>query len=195
MNTPRINRRTLIRTGIGLSAAALLGKSASSAADILASTECEANAPTTPRQTAGPFFTPNTPLRNDFRADDPDGEQFKLVGFVRSRDCSTIENALIELWHADSSGVYDNRGYRMRGHQYTDSEGRFVFNTTRPGLYPGRTPHFHITIAADGIRTLTTQLYFPDIPQNIRDGIFDQRLLMDIADAPNERIGRYDFTL
>ena len=42
-------------------------------------------------------------------------------------DCQPVANAVIELWHADAQGRYDNQGYRMRGHQLTDAMGRFSF--------------------------------------------------------------------
>ncbi len=33
--------------------------------------------------------------------------------------------ALVELWHSDENVNYDNGGYRLRGHQFTDAEGRW----------------------------------------------------------------------
>ena len=56
--------------------------------------------------------------------------------------------ALVELGHADENGNYDNGGYRLRGHQLTDAEGRWWFDTIVPGLYLGRTRHLDLKGAA-----------------------------------------------
>ncbi len=42
---------------------------------------------------------------------------------------------------------------------------------------------------------LTTQLYFPDDPQNARDGIFDPRLLLAVSRVTDGRFGRFDFVV
>ena len=157
--------------------------------------ECTASIQKTRTQSAGPFFTPDTPHRNDFRDEDKYGTPFQLFGFVKSRDCQPVPNALIELWHADSQGRYDNRGYKMRGHQFTDDKGRFIFLTTVPGRYPGRTLHYHVKVQASGQQLLTTQLYFPDEPANKKDWIFHQSLLMAIGSFNDVAAGRFDFVV
>ena len=53
------------------------------------------------------------------------GQQIELVGFVLSRDCKPIAGALIDFWQADDNGRYDNSGFRLRGHQFTDADGRY----------------------------------------------------------------------
>ena len=174
---------------------ALLGNGNPAIADKPAQLDCTPGSTLTPRQTAGPFFTPNTPLKQDFRSDDPGGKPFHLSGRVQTPDCLPIMSAMIELWHADSRGEYDNKGYRMRGHQFSDETGCFEFLTHRPGLYPGRTGHFHITIKTSQGQSLTTQLYFPDEALNARDGIFDSRLLMDVADIEGVTTGYFDFVI
>ena len=42
---------------------------------------------------------------------------------------------------------------------------------------------------------LTTQLYFPDEPQNQRDGIFDRNLVMWVRDAEGGKLARFVFVL
>src|SRR4030095_15689275 len=123
------------------------------------------------------------------------GERIALAGFVLDRRCRPVDRALLDLWHCDATGEYDNRGYRLRGHQFSDSLGRFVFETIVPGLYPGRTRHFHVKVQAPGQDILTTQLYFPGEPQNERDRIFDKALLLDLKQDAATKIGRYDFVL
>ena len=88
---------------------------------------------------------------------------------------------------ADGRGAYDTQGFRLRGHLLTDAEGRFAFDTVRPGRYPGRTPHFHLRVTPARGATLTTQLYFPGESGNARDSIFRPELLLAMPDAANGR--------
>lgn len=124
---------------------------------------------TTLSQTAGPFYTPNSPLRGDFREADLAGRSMRLSGRVLNQFCEPISNAVLDFWHADSDGTYDNQGFRLRGHLFTDGAGEFVLKTIVPGLYPGRTRHIHVITQGKTTRALTTQLYFPDQPDNQRD--------------------------
>ncbi|MBE0593706.1 MAG: intradiol ring-cleavage dioxygenase [Burkholderiaceae bacterium] len=150
-------------------------------------------APTRP-QTEGPFYSAGPPAKTDFRSDAP-GEPMVLLGFVLGTDCRPIEGARVDLWHADADGRYDNRSFRLRGWQASDARGRFGFETIVPGLYPGRTRHFHVKVQRPGGPVLTTQLYFPDEPGNRRDFIFDARLLMEVRRVNGARIGRFDFII
>ncbi len=102
---------------------------------------------------------------------------------------------LLDWWQADPNGAYDNRGYRFRGHQYTDARGAFRLTTLRPGLYPGRTRHLHLKVQAPYRPVLTTQLYFPGEPRNGTDTIFDARLLMDVRTEGGGLAGSFDFVV
>ena len=84
----------------------------------------------------------------------------------------------------------------MRGHVFTDDEGRFSFRTIIPGLYPGRTRHYHVKIQAPGERSvLTTQFYFPDERRNRTDELFRRELVMQIARANDTLLARFDVVL
>jgi protocatechuate 3,4-dioxygenase beta subunit len=145
----------------------------------------------TPPQTAGPFFKPDTPRRTSLIDPGMVGEELLLTGRVLSTACEPIAGALLEFWHCDANGDYDNRGFRFRGHQFTDNDGVFSLRTLTPGLYPGRTRHIHVIVQAPNDRPLTTQLYFPGERLNRKDWIFDPQLLMDMA---GQR-GHFDFVL
>ena len=101
----------------------------------------------------------------------------------------------MDFWQADPEGEYDNVGFRLRGHQYTDREGRWRLETVVPGLYPGRTRHVHVKVQAPHGRPLTTQLFFPGEPRNLRDGIFDPELMMAIREQGGREAGRFHFVL
>ncbi len=62
----------------------------------------------------------------------------------------------------------------------TDADGRYRFETIVPGVYPGRTRHYHVKVQAPNGPILTTQLYFPGDPGNARDGIYRDECLMDV---------------
>lgn len=146
-------------------------------------------------QTEGPYFTPDTPLKRDFRPDARDGAAITVAGYVLAQDCKPVPNALIELWHCDHDGDYDNEGYRLRGHQFSDAQGRWWFETIVPGLYPGRTRHFRVKVQRPNGPVLTTQLYFPNEAENDGDNIFDPVLLLKLTKAPDGAFGRYDFVV
>jgi protocatechuate 3,4-dioxygenase beta subunit len=146
----------------------------------------------TPRQTEGPFFTPNSPLRAALVEPGSNAPRFLVSGRVLSPQCKPVANALVDFWHADEEGAYDNRGYRYRGHQFTDSEGRYRFETIVPAVYPGRTRHYHVKVQPKGGRVLTTQLYFTGEPGNRRDGLFRPELELK---ASKQGEGAFDFVV
>jgi protocatechuate 3,4-dioxygenase beta subunit len=77
----------------------------------------------------------------------------------------------------------------------TGPDSAFRFHTIVPALYSSRTRHYHVKVQAPGSRLLTTQLYFPNEPANLRDVLFQSELLMRIADAGDDLNGRFDFVL
>src|SRR5260370_37788085 len=151
--------------------------------------------PTRP-EIEGPFFKPASPLRGDLREPGMAGRPIELAGYVLTRSCRPVAGALIELWHADDQGEYDNKGFRLRGHLFTDAKGHYAFRTILPGLYPGRTRHFHVKVqAAAESPVLTTQLYFPDEPRNREDDLFRPELVMQVAPSDDALRARFDVVL
>ena len=150
--------------------------------------------PTLP-ETEGPFFKPKSPRRSDLREAAIAGRPVELSGVVLTRGCRPVANVLVDLWHADAGGEYDNKGFRLRGHVFTDAQGRYAFRTIMPGLYPGRTRHYHVKVQAPGRPVLTTQLYFPDEPLNRRDDFFHPELVMQVAAAEDALRARFDVVL
>lgn len=130
----------------------------------------------TPRQTEGPFFKPRSPETTTLVL--RGSPTLVVEGRVLGKDCKPVARALLDFWHADEEGEYDNAGFRFRGHQFTDAEGRYRLETVLPGAYPGRTRHIHVKVQAAGGPILTTQLYFPGEAGNARDGLFRPELLV-----------------
>lgn len=104
-----------------------------------------------------------------------------LTGYVLDTNCKPVANAWLDFWQADANGVYDNAGYRLRGHQFTDENGRYQLETVVPGQYPGRTEHIHVKVQALGGPVITTQLFFPGSTSNESDRIFASELLVKIV--------------
>lgn len=155
---------------------------------------CGKDAPT-PRQTAGPYYKPASPERQDLRSEFGRGEPIDLAGHVLDTHCRPLAGVIVEIWQADHQGNYDNAGFRLRGWQRTGADGRWGFQTIVPQHYTTRTAHFHFRVQpADG-RALVTQIYFPGHPRNAADRIFDPRLLMQVTREGQRQVGRFDFVL
>jgi protocatechuate 3,4-dioxygenase beta subunit len=150
--------------------------------------------PTIP-ETEGPYFKPRSPLRSNLREPGIAGRPVELSGLVLTRVCQPLAGALVDLWHANDNGEYDNKGFRLRGHLLTDAEGRYAFLTIVPGLYPGRTRHYHVRIQAPGEAVLTTQFYFPNEERNRTDSLFRPELVMRVADREDVLLARFDVVL
>ncbi|HEY6821405.1 MAG TPA: intradiol ring-cleavage dioxygenase [Burkholderiales bacterium] len=133
--------------------------------------------PQTEPQTPGPFFKPSSPQRRNLR-EKSGAPPLVVSGLVLSAGCRPVANALLDFWHADERGEYDEEGFRYRGHQFTDAQGRWRLETIVPAVYPGRTRHIHVKVQPPGGRVLTTQLYFPGEAANQRDGLFSDSLLL-----------------
>ena len=207
----RLTRRTAQKLALALPApllaAALSGRSAGIVlAQSTAATSTPVLAPTpacaddddlevTVPQTEGPFYTPETPQRQSLLEPGMAGRKLVVSGYVYDTACQPIPGALLDFWQCDDAGVYDNVGYRLRGHQFADDEGRFVLETVVPGLYTGRTRHIHVKAQAPNQPVLTTQLYFPDEPANATDGIFDPALVMDMEDTADGEVAFFTFVL
>ena len=149
----------------------------------------------TPSQTAGPFYTPDSPRRSSLVEPGSKAERLVLAGLVLSPQCRPVPNALLDFWHCDEAGQYDNSGFRYRGHVLADAQGRYTLETVVPGEYPGRTRHLHVKVQAPGRHVLTTQLYFPDDPGNRSDGIYRPELTMRVARKGGQRDAKFDFVV
>ena len=135
----------------------------------------------------GPFYTANAPsIQNDMLANSNEvGTRLILSGQVLNLACSeVIPNTEIDIWHANDDGEYDNSGYNLRGKATSNSQGFYVFETIKPGLYLNgatyRPSHFHFKITPPNFPTLITQLYFAgdpyistDAAASITSGTFD----------------------
>lgn len=188
-------RRAFILTSGSLATGIGFARASAFAQELAPTPVCRDGDEPTARQSEGPFYKPKSPERAELIEPGATGRPVQLSGFVLTPRCRPVAHALVDLWHADEKGDYDNAGFRYRGHQFTDADGRFRFRTIQPPAYTGRTRHYHVIVQSAGRRLLTTQLYFPNEPRNQRDGLFRRELLMRVAQAGDGLSARFDFVL
>jgi protocatechuate 3,4-dioxygenase beta subunit len=201
--SPAVSRRRfLYAVAVAAAPVAFLNRVQSSLAEQNAAVELEPtpsvgddDLEATPEETIGPAFKPNSPLKNDFREPGLTGLPVSLTGFVLDRKGRPILGAVLDFWHADADGHYDFTGFRCRGHQVTEANGRYTLQTIMPGLYPGRTRHYHVRLQAAPGPILTTQLYFPSEPRNASDSLFRRDLLVRIRETNSGRAANFNFVL
>lgn len=142
----------------------------------------------TQTQTEGPYYKPDTPQRNSLFEEGMPGTRLLLVGYVLDQNCQPLPNAWLDFWQADANGEYDNAGYRLRGHQFTDAQGRYYLETILPGLYSSRPiEHIHVKVRPEGGQEITSQLYFPQQPI---DG-----LTVALEERDDQMLGYFNFVV
>lgn len=142
----------------------------------------------TQSQTEGPYYKPDTPQRNSLLEEGMPGTRLILVGYVLDQNCQPLPNAWLDFWQADANGEYDNAGYRLRGHQFTDSQGRYYLETILPGLYSSRPiEHIHVKVRPEGGHEITSQLYFPQQPI--------EGLTITLEDKGDYQLGYFNFVV
>src|SRR6185437_13474789 len=143
----------------------------------------------TASHTVGPFFHLGLDalVVTNLAGSDTPGERIMLQGSVVDGDGMPVSDALIEIWQADSRGVYapseDTRsvpgasGFTGFGRTPTGADGSFTFTTIKPGPVPGlgnslQAPHIVVLVFMRGLlKHLVTRMYFPDDPRNEADPI------------------------
>jgi protocatechuate 3,4-dioxygenase beta subunit len=193
-----LTRRRLLELGLAIPPLAVLASKADlfGAEPALAATPTIADDDPTPPLTEGPYFKRSSPLRRSIVPRGATGTALTLTGRVLTTSGRPVAHALLDFWQADGRGAYDNSGFRFRGHQFTDSKGRYKLLTVVPGIYPGRTKHIHVKAQRPRGSVLTTQLFFPGVARNRTDSIFTAECLVQGWRVVNRRrLARFDFVL
>ena len=133
----------------------------------------------------GPFYRAEAPMRQDLTYPGLSGSEITLQGTVYGPDCVTpLPNALVEIWHCNTEGEYDNdsSAFRQRGKWKTDQNGNYSFKTILPGKYLNgqlyRPAHIHFRVTEKNSRELVSQLYFQGDPHLIKDPWASQKKAM-----------------
>jgi protocatechuate 3,4-dioxygenase, alpha subunit len=142
----------------------------------------------TPAQTVGPFFGVallRTPM--NVIAGSAEGRPIRVEGRVLDGDGAGIPDAMVEIWQADARGLYhhpsdhpeedDAGAFRGFGRSGTDDDGRYWFETIKPGAVASpsggtQAPHLNVCVFARGLLDhLATRIYFADEPSNETDEV------------------------
>ena len=134
------------------------------------------------------------PLESDLtvqHAGEPVGERMVVTGRVLDAAGRPVAGQLVEIWQANAAGryIHVNDGHSApldpsftgAGRCVTDAEGRYRFQTIKPGAYPWRNhpnawrpAHIHFSLFGPSFLTrLVTQMYFPGDPLFPFDPIFN----------------------
>jgi protocatechuate 3,4-dioxygenase, alpha subunit len=172
----------------------------------------------TPSQTVGPYYT----LRlfregENILVGRGDAGRILIQGRVLDGDRKPIEDALLEIWQANSVGRYrhpdDTRelaldnGFTGFGRAITDFEtGEYTFETLKPGPVPDvegvfQAPHISLIVQGRGmLNPVFTRIYFSDEDEANRDDLIlravpaDRRgtLIAELVDDGEPRVYRFD---
>jgi protocatechuate 3,4-dioxygenase beta subunit len=122
-----------------------------------------------------------------------------IAGRVRGVDCAPLAGCVLDVWHADARGGYDNDGYHLRGTLLTDEHGRYELRTIVPGRYLNgkryRPAHIHVKLRAADQPELTTQLYFAGDRYLDGDPFVVDSLILAHARRDGVRRASFDFVL
>lgn len=141
----------------------------------------------TPPQTIGPFFRPSLldPRWRTVANESVSGERIRVEGRLLDGEGRPVSDGMIEIWQADPGGRYRHPsepdgasvddGFVGFGRSGTDADGRFAFDTVKPGSVAGpdgstQSPHLNVHVFARGLLDrLATRAYFDDDPTRERD--------------------------
>ncbi|MFI9820488.1 catechol 1,2-dioxygenase [Streptomyces sp. NPDC052013] len=174
----------------------------------------------------GPYYVPDSPVLSAEATlpmrEGEKGTPLLFQGQVTSVDGTPLAGAKVEIWHADSDGLYSQFApnlpeWNLRGTVVADDTGHFRIHTIEPapyqiptdgscgkliaaaGWHAWRPAHLHLKVSAPGHRLITTQLYFKGgthVSDDIASAVKPE-LILDPGPAANGN-GRevtYDFVL
>ena len=149
----------------------------------------------------GPFYRAGSPLEpngaNISRGAE-DSEPAHVHGRVLDLDGRPVAGAELEVWGTNKNGLYENvdpaqPDYNLRGRFHATDDGRYELWTVKPVSYPipddgpvgdllkatnrhnMRPAHIHVIAAAEGYRTIVTELFTDDDQYLGGDAVFGVR--------------------
>ena len=163
-------KKFLITSGIAAFSLSTFGK-VSPTENHLFQGDCE-----TTNDILGPFYREKAPIRKDLTFKGLKGNIIRIKGHVYGDDCkSRLKDALVEIWHANTAGEYDNDSsdFLQRAGWLTDNKGQYEFKTVFPGKYLNgklyRPAHIHFRVQCKGYKELISQIYFSGDPHIAED--------------------------
>lgn len=146
----------------------------------------------------GPFHrlgAPEMPQGGNIAHRDTAGIPALVSGRVLDLDCRPIAGAVLDVWQAQTNGLYDSQDHNpdalhMRGKFTTDTDGRYLIRSVLPvnypipsdgpvgamlkatGRHPWRPAHIHFVVSADGYEPVTTHIFDRTDPYLASDAVF-----------------------
>ena len=166
------------------------------------------NCATTFPDILGPYWSTNHPQRTTLANHDEPGTRIFISGHLTANDCETpIQNAMVDVWHANAEGCYtvfqecqsgnsDSDPYNLRGIIITNENGYYTFESILPGYYSGRPRHFHYKITTPSGTELVTQCYFDNDP--FIDDEWEENhpgLVIPLEETENGLVGIFDIVI
>lgn len=156
----------------------------------------------------GPFYRPGAPFKTDLVQAGTKGEIMHFSGTVFGKDGKALKGALVEIWHCNENGEYDNTSddYVYRASFKTAADGNYHFKSIYPVPYAvsatlTRPAHIHMRISGDAqTQDLVTQVYFKGDKHLAEDlGSNNPKALNRILDLSknekNEKVIKFDVHL
>ncbi|WP_454288745.1 dioxygenase family protein [Rhizobium arsenicireducens] len=150
----------------------------------------------------GPFYLDNAPVL-ELGADlarGRDGTSLLVYGMVRDTLGNPLPGAIVDTWQADGTGTYPIQEqasgqdkYDLRGKMTTNEKGEYYYTTVLPKPYTvpydgpvgkllragnrhaWRAAHLHYIVRAEGMRAITTELFFENTEYIDNDAVFGVR--------------------
>ncbi|KIL80276.1 dioxygenase [Bacillus badius] len=173
----------------------------------------------------GPYFVEGTPLLKEQpfvlpQRPDEKGEKLVFRGTVSSVNGQPLPQTRVEWWQDDADGFYSNfdsdaPDYNLRGHFYTDENGRFEVHSIVPvpyqiptngptgefvkaaGYHPYRPAHLHMKFEKEGHEPLITQVFFEGdewLDTDVANGVRTS-LLTKLVDKGGHKEASLDFVM
>jgi catechol 1,2-dioxygenase len=164
----------------------------------------------TRRNLEGPYYCGNAPVRDDgvlFEDAPPDAPILTLSGKIMdARTGEALPAAELDVWQASHEGIYDRKGFTLRGIVRADGNGDYRLRTIVPDDYAEhdgdpigellralgqtnhRAAHLHFKVRFHGVERLVTQLFMPTSKCLQRDyvaGAVSDDLTLEFHKAPS----------
>lgn len=145
-------------------------------------------------------YRPDAPLTTTLGAAAGYTDRLIVSGTVYAADCVTpLSGALLEVWHADANGSYDQSDFQAR--IFTDDAGHYEFTTIKPQPYlaynqfiPAR---IHYQVSYPGAPTVATQIFFqgdPFLRREVTSSV-QRRLMLPLTIEGGISRATFDVTL
>ncbi|KAI9650394.1 hypothetical protein NHQ30_000408 [Ciborinia camelliae] len=147
-----------------------------------------------PEVTQGPYYVSGEYVRTNIVEEEVGVDLILDTQIIDMSTCDPVTNAVVEIWHCNSTGVYsgivaqsngnsaDNSNINstfLRGLQATDNEGVAQFQTLFPGHYTSRSNHIHVLVHFNGT-TYANGTYGGGVISHVGQIFFDQDLITQV---------------